>query len=128
MPSRLMRIVFTGVGFSFFGLGTVGIFVPGLPTAPFMILASVFFMKGSRKANDWFIQTAVYEKYVKEYIETKSLYLKTKIKILLLAGAMMTVSFLLAPYLIIKVLLISAYLTMLYYFFRRIKTREREIR
>lgn len=48
-----MRSVLFLVGWCFFGLGAVGIVVPGLPTVPFMLVALWLFSKSSRRFHDW---------------------------------------------------------------------------
>lgn len=42
-----MRLAYRLAGFLSLGLGFVGIFVPLLPTVPFMLLAAFFFARGS---------------------------------------------------------------------------------
>lgn len=47
--NKIMRLIWNLAGFVFVGLGTAGIFVPGLPATVFFILALFSFTKG---AND----------------------------------------------------------------------------
>jgi uncharacterized membrane protein YbaN (DUF454 family) len=49
----LKRLVFIGLGFLFTGIGIVGIFVPGLPTTPWLLLASYFFSRSSKRFHTW---------------------------------------------------------------------------
>jgi uncharacterized membrane protein YbaN (DUF454 family) len=51
--ASVMRPVLFLVGWCFFGLGAVGIVVPGLPTVPFMLVALWLFSKSSRRFHDW---------------------------------------------------------------------------
>ena len=48
-----MRPVFFVLGWCFFGLGAVGVVVPGLPTVPFMLVALWAFARSSRRFHDW---------------------------------------------------------------------------
>ena len=51
------------------GIGTIGIFVPILPTTIFMIIAGYFFLQSSDKLYNKVINNPLYGKSVKDYIE-----------------------------------------------------------
>lgn len=44
------RAILAGLGWACFGLGWLGIFLPGLPTTVFWILAALLFLRTNRKA------------------------------------------------------------------------------
>ena len=55
-----MRPVFFVLGWCFFGLGVVGVMVPGLPTVPFMLIALWAFSRSSPRFHDWLYEHRVF--------------------------------------------------------------------
>ena len=51
--TRCTRALFTGLGWLFFALGVVGVFLPVMPTTVFMIMALWAFANGSRRLHTW---------------------------------------------------------------------------
>lgn len=49
------RWLYMGVGWLCFGIGAVGVVVPGLPTTPFMLLALGAFARGSPRLERWLL-------------------------------------------------------------------------
>jgi uncharacterized membrane protein YbaN (DUF454 family) len=47
------RVVYRGLGWSSVGMAVVGAITPGIPTAPFVILAGYFFTRSSPEAHAW---------------------------------------------------------------------------
>jgi uncharacterized protein len=45
------------LGFLFVGIGIVGVFLPVLPTAPFIVIAAYCFSRSSKKFHDWIRNT-----------------------------------------------------------------------
>jgi len=50
-----MKHLLTILGISFVGLGFIGIFIPMLPTVPFILLAAVCFAKSSPRIHQWLL-------------------------------------------------------------------------
>ena len=50
-----MRPFWIGLGLLATAIGTAGIFVPLLPTTPFLLLAAFAFSRGSQRLHDWLL-------------------------------------------------------------------------
>lgn len=117
-----IKILCIGLGFLFFGLAAVGVVLPVLPTTPFLLLASFFFMKGSDRFNTWFMSTQLYQDHVDTFLKHRSMTLKIKLGICSLATVMFALSFILVDVIYVRVFLVAMALFMYYYFSQRIKT------
>jgi len=61
------------------GLGILGIFLPLLPTTPFLLLSAVCYSKGSEKLYNWLLDNRYFGSYIKNYREKKGIPLRAKI-------------------------------------------------
>ena len=117
-----MRILFICLGFIFVGIGAVGIVVPILPTTPFLLLASFFFAKGSKRFHDWFMSTKLYKKYLERFVKSRAMTLKAKLTILLPVSAMLIVTFIFVNNLHARIALVILFIAKYVYFFTQIRT------
>jgi uncharacterized membrane protein YbaN (DUF454 family) len=72
-------------------LGTIGIFVPGLPTTPLVLLASWCFYRSSPRLQAWLLQSFL-GKYIREYRDKGGLTLRKRVYIILLMATMVAIS------------------------------------
>ena len=61
------------------GLGVAGIFIPVLPTTPFLLLAAYCYLRSSSRLYQWLLNNRFFGGYVKSYIEGKGMPLRLKI-------------------------------------------------
>ena len=115
-------------GLIFFGilnvaLGTLGAFLPLLPTTPFLLLAAYCFIRSSDKLYNWFINHKKLGRFIREYSLENGLTIKTKVVSLVCGFAsMITTSFFLEELslkLLLYFLCLVQLITML-----KIKTKE----
>jgi uncharacterized membrane protein YbaN (DUF454 family) len=66
------------------GLGIVGIFVPILPTTPFLLLAAACYMRSSERFYRWLTNNGVFGAYVRNYIEGRGMPMRMKVLTILL--------------------------------------------
>ena len=107
-----MRVVYFIIAWISLALGLIGIVLPVLPTTPFLLLTVVCFSKSSTRFEEWFQQTKLYQLYVADYRETKSIAKSRKKKIILMA-----ISIYLAPILAVKIGLGALTVFITYYLF-----------
>ena len=86
-----MRVFYIILGCISVVLGTMGIFVPGLPTTPFVLLASWCFYRSSPRLQAWLLQSFL-GKYIREYRDKGGLTLRKRISIILLMATMVAIS------------------------------------
>jgi uncharacterized membrane protein YbaN (DUF454 family) len=69
------------------GLGVLGIFVPLLPTTPFLLLAAGCFVRSSPRLYAWLLNHKWFGSYIRHYREYKAIPLRAKITVLVLLWA-----------------------------------------
>ncbi len=79
ISNRLIRGVLIIAGTFFVGLGVLGIFLPLLPTTPFLLLAAACYVRSSKRFYNWLLNNKWFGNYVKNYQEKKGVPLKVKI-------------------------------------------------
>lgn len=74
-----MRYILIVLGYLCVALGVLGIFLPLLPTTPFLLLASFLFFHSSFKARTWLLNHKYLGSYIKDFQVHKSIPLRVKI-------------------------------------------------
>ncbi|MCU7212248.1 YbaN family protein [Turicibacter sanguinis] len=120
--NKVKKGLLVTIGLLSMGLGLIGVILPVLPTTPFLLLASVCFVKGSDRFDRWFKGTKLYQKHLETFVESKKMTLKQKWMILLFADFMLMFPFILIDSLHMRLFLILLILCKFYYFFVKIET------
>ena len=84
--------IMISVGFVSILIGVLGIFIPLLPTTPFLLLSGFLFSKSSSKFHYWLLNHKYLGKYLKNYSEKKGIPIKAKLFTILLLWITITTS------------------------------------
>lgn len=120
----LKKICYIMAGMIALTIGAIGTVIPGLPTTPFLLLALFCFTRGSKRLNQWFIETKLYKNHLEEYIREKSLTRMQKLTILLFSGTMILTSCIIVDNLVFRIVLILAFCIQNFIFHVVIKTKK----
>lgn len=74
-----MRIFLIIVGSVSLVLGILGIFLPMLPTTPFLLLSAAAWVKASPSLYEWLINHRVFGEYIRNFREYRAIPLRVKI-------------------------------------------------
>ncbi|MDR1653314.1 MAG: YbaN family protein [Prevotellaceae bacterium] len=74
-----MRYILVFFGAVSLGLGILGIFLPLLPTTPFLLLSAFLFARGSEKLYNWLLNHKILGKYINGFLHEKTIPLRIKI-------------------------------------------------
>ena len=74
-----LRYVLLAIGWLSVALGGVGIFLPVLPTTPFLLLAAACFMRSSKRFYLWLVNHRQLGPWIVDYLEGQGIPLKGKV-------------------------------------------------
>ena len=104
----LLKSIFILLGTLSLGLGVAGIFIPGLPTTPFILLTAGLYVRSSDTLYRFLVRNKHLGRYVREYQTNKGLTLKTKLYSIVIMWIMiLTSSLFLIHVLYIKLIVLA---------------------
>lgn len=74
-----MKILLAILGSVSLALGIMGVFLPVLPTTPFLLLSAALYMRSSQRLYDWLMSHKHLGPYIKNFREHKALPLRVKV-------------------------------------------------
>jgi len=79
ISNRFFRYLLIISGTIFLGFGIIGIFLPILPTTPFLLLAAACYARSSKRFYNWLMNNRWFGNYIKNYRDGRGVPLKFKI-------------------------------------------------
>lgn len=108
MKDAILNKIFVGSGSFFLVLGIIGIFIPILPTTPFLLLATACYARGSKRFYNWLINNKWFGEYIKNYRERRGI--PSSVKIISITFLWITIGFstiIIVSNFLIQIILIS---------------------
>src|SRR4030066_2358408 len=79
IQNKLVRVTLIITGTFFVAIGVLGIFLPLLPTTPFLLIAAALYARSSERFYYWLLHNRWFGGYIKNYREGKGISRKVKI-------------------------------------------------
>ncbi len=86
------RVIYLVIGTLALFLGALGIFLPVLPTTPFVILAATCYLRSSKRMHAWILQSRLFGETIENFQAGRGLKRDTKIRALVLMWATISIS------------------------------------
>ncbi len=77
--SMVIRVLLVLAGTVSLTLGVIGIFLPLLPTTPFLLLSAACYARSSDRLYSWLLDHSVFGNYIKDWREGKGVPLRVKV-------------------------------------------------
>jgi len=124
MSEKLKRQLLLIAGTLSLAVGIIGIFVPILPTTPFLLLTAGCYLRSSQRFYNWLMANRLFGAYIRNYTEGRGLPIKVKLFIIALLWTTIGVSiWLVAKPIVTIILLIVAVGVTLHIIFLRAKRK-----
>jgi len=79
MKNVILSKILIGSGTFFLIIGAIGIFIPILPTTPFLLLAAACYARSSIRFYNWLMNNKWFGSYIKNYHDGRGIPLKVKV-------------------------------------------------
>lgn len=101
-----MKVLYSILGSISLALGVIGIFLPVLPTTPFLLLSAALYFKGSERLYKWLMGHSRFGPYITNFRIHRAIPLKAKIASVSLLWITILISiFFFIPIFFVKILL-----------------------
>ena len=82
-----INLLLKALGLMFVGLGLAGVFLPLLPTTPFLLLAAGCFARSSPAFHDWLLTHRLLGPYIRDWERDRSIPLTAKVTAVVMMAA-----------------------------------------
>ena len=118
----VIRYVLLAIGWLSVALGVIGIFLPVLPTTPFLLLAAACFMRSSKRFYLWLVNHRQLGPWIIDYLGGQGIPLKGKVSAIGLMWLSISLSCYLVPLFWARAFMLTSAVVVSVYILRQ-KTR-----
>lgn len=86
-------------------LGVIGLFLPILPTTPFLLLASFCFVRSSSRMHSWLHNHRIFGEFISNYTKYKAIPKRTKVQAILFLWVTLVISYVLVDSVHVRIFL-----------------------
>ncbi|ADN77540.1 protein of unknown function DUF454 [Ferrimonas balearica DSM 9799] len=97
-----LKYLLIGLGCLAVAAATIGVFMPLIPTVPFLLLATFCFSRSSARMQVWLYNNRLLGPYLRNYLERKGLTKRQLISSLVSMWVGMSIAILIAPVVAVK--------------------------
>jgi uncharacterized protein len=87
MLKKARALLYVSLGHFFLLIGLIGVFLPVLPTTPFVLLASWCYSRSSKRFHGWIRDNKLFGTYIREWEQHRSIPVRAKALALTMIGA-----------------------------------------
>jgi uncharacterized protein len=102
----LKQYAFLVLGTLSLGIGMIGVLIPVLPTTPFLLMASFFYLRSSKRMYNWLLNHKVFGAYIYCYMTYHAISPRAKTGALIFLWATLIFSMIVVPGLHMKLFLV----------------------
>jgi uncharacterized membrane protein YbaN (DUF454 family) len=118
-----MKLIYIVLGTLTLSLGFVGVALPVLPTTPFLLVSAFFYSRSSDKLNERFVNSWLYQKYLADFIEEKTMTRSRKWTLLIFVDVLLLISFFTINNTIVRIIIVATIIIKHWYFYKFIKVK-----
>jgi len=91
--SKVSSLLFQAAGWALVGVATLGLFLPLLPTTPFLLVASMCFVRSSPRAQRWLLNSRWFGPLLRDWNEHRAVRRPVKYLAVAVVSAVIAMSF-----------------------------------
>jgi uncharacterized protein len=105
IKNRVKKYFLIFAGSASLASGIIGVFIPLLPTTPFLLLASLCYIRSSSRLYSWLVNHRIFGNYIYNYITFKAVRKKVKAAALIFLWLALAVSILISASIHLRIFL-----------------------